>query len=130
MGTRAGRGWGVSVDVRDFAAYDPDARTIEVAIVPSGLPRLTSLFPCPGGTETERQQRVAEVRRAAWFSGYYIVEERRVRNEAFDRRGEKTTTRFVVRPCRNEDEAAAVIANIQAGLDELARAARPTPDER
>lgn len=97
--------------VRTFARYGADG-DFEVAIVPDGLPRLTSLLPAPMMDEVRRAALVERARRAAILDGYHIVSRRRVHNPAFDGRGEKTTTRFVVRPCRDKREAAAVAEQI------------------
>ena len=109
--------------VRDFARYDADGG-FDVAIVPDGLPRLTSLLPAPMVDEAGRAAMVERARQAAALDGYHVVSCRRVRNPAFDTRGEKTTTRFVVRPCRDKREAAAVAAQIGAILGAEARPAR------
>lgn len=113
-----------TIDDRPFARYDSEAGTIEVAIVPSGLPRLTSVLPAPMVSEDERIRMVLNARRSAHIDGYWIAEERPIHNAAFDRRGEKTSTRFVVRPCRTEAEAAETARLIQAHLDALAEETR------
>lgn len=112
----------MTTDDRPFARYDADAGTIEVAIVPSGLPRLTSVLPAPFATEDERLRLVLNARMSAHIDGYWIVEERPIRNVAFDKRGEKTSTRFVVRPCRTEAEATETVRLIQGHLDAIAAA--------
>lgn len=108
--------------VREFARYDIDAGTIEVAIVPSGLPQLTSILPAPFMSDEDRIAAVWDARRSAHLDGYWIVEQRPVRNAAFDRRGERTSTRFVVRPCRTEAEAAETVQLIQGHLSDIASA--------
>ncbi|MBE3073138.1 MAG: hypothetical protein IMZ67_09200 [Acidobacteria bacterium] len=87
---------------RPFARYDPEAGTIEVAIVPSGLPRLTSVLAAPFTSADERLRRVLDARRSAHIDGYWIAEERPMHNAAFDERGEKTSTRFVGPPLPDE----------------------------
>jgi hypothetical protein len=100
-----------------FAKYDEDGN-VSVAIVEDGLPQMWYNLPAPLVTEVVRQARVDEAKRSAWLEGYWIVSERRTRNPVFDKRGEKSTTELVVRPCRNEDEAAAVLERIRQILSE------------
>jgi hypothetical protein len=101
--------------VRDFARYNADG-DFEVVILPDGLPRLTSLLPAPMMCEDRRAALIEQARCAAILSGYHIVSQRCVRNPAFDGPGEKTSTEFVMRPCKNKREAAAVAAQIGAIL--------------
>ena len=109
--------------VRAFARYGADG-DFEVAIVPDGLPRLTSLLPAPMMDEGRRAALVERARRAAILDGYHVVSQRCVRNPAFDGRGEKTSTRFVVRPCRDKREAAGVAEQIGAILGSEIRPAQ------
>lgn len=56
----------------------------------------THLLPCPFMDESERERRVEAARREFVEAGGRIIRERRCRNEAFDRRGEKSSHEFVV----------------------------------
>jgi hypothetical protein len=82
-----------------------DGGTLVVAIVAEGLPEFTGEVPAPMCSEIERAERVENARRGIWLDGMFIESERRVRNPAFDKRGEKTTTELKWRPCKTQDEA-------------------------
>lgn len=56
----------------------------------------TEVLPAPFMSEEAIRARVEERRREIIASGGIIVSERRIRNIAFDRRGERTTTQIVV----------------------------------
>ena len=105
--------------VREFARYTADG-SVEVLVIPDGLPRLTSLLPAPIMDETRRLSLIERAHRSAILDGYHIVSERRIRNPVFDGPGEKTTTSFVVRPCRNKKEAAAAVEQIRLALIDVA----------
>lgn len=77
---------------------------LEVLTDPKG-PVFTAVVPAPFTTDAERQERVEAARREIVLDGYLITRERLIRNDAFDKRGEKTTTEFVFRPARDLDEA-------------------------
>jgi hypothetical protein len=101
---------------RGAATYAEDG-TVTIAIRADGLPAAVGLTPVPFASEAERQQRIAAARDDLHLRGYFIESERRVRNEAFDKRGQKTTTEWRYRVCKNKDEAAAVLAQIARILD-------------
>ena len=61
-------------------------------------------FPAPMVTETERQQRLEKHRLSIWANGCVIEKEWRVHNPVFDGKGEKTTTKFRVRPAKDKGE--------------------------
>lgn len=63
------------------------------------------IYPCPMVNEAERQQRFEEYRLQIWQRGYVIEKEWRVRNHAFDKKGEKTTAVMRIRRARTQDEA-------------------------
>jgi hypothetical protein len=77
---------------------------LEVLTDPKG-PVYTAVVPAPFITEEARAERVEAARREIVLDGYLITREKLVHNNAFDKRGEKTTTEFVFRPARDLDEA-------------------------
>jgi len=62
------------------------------------------ICPAPMMPETERQKRVADIRKSIYTNGCMIEKEWRVHNPVFDKKGEKTTTKFRIRPARTIDE--------------------------
>ena len=62
------------------------------------------VIPAPMMSETKRQELVEKYRIGAWARGCVIEKEWRVRNPVFDKKGEKTTTKFRIRPANTEDE--------------------------
>ena len=70
-------------------------------------------FPAPMITETERQQRLEKHRLSIWANGCVIEKEWRVRNPVFDKKGEKTTTKFLVRPAKDEGELEFIVSKIR-----------------
>jgi hypothetical protein len=93
------------------ATYHPDGRIV-ILTSEDGLPSMTALVPAPMMDESKRQEVVARAKDSAWMSGQFIESERRIRNDVFDKRGEKTTTEMRVRMCKNPEEAAFVMEQI------------------
>ena len=62
------------------------------------------ICPAPMITEIERQKRLEEFRLCIWANGCIIEKEWRVYNPVFDKKGEKTTTKFLVRPAKDKSE--------------------------
>lgn len=93
------------------AVYYEDG-TVEIFGDPSGLPRWDGLTPAPFCDETERQRRFQDAIEHVALEGYLVLETKRVRNEAFDKKGQKTSQYIVARACKNEDEIKAVHAKI------------------
>lgn len=76
--------------------------------------KATCIFPCPGVDEAERQRRLNEHRKNVWGNGCIIESETRIHNPVFDKKGEKTTTKMVMRPARTDDEIAFIISALSA----------------
>ena len=72
-----------------------------------------AIIPAPFMSEIERQERVKKAIDSKYLEGYFVEIKGRVRNKAFDKKGEKTTIKIVYRPCRSEDEAKFVISKVQ-----------------
>ena len=70
------------------------------------------VVPAPMMSEIDREKEVNVVRRNAWRGGYIITEERRVHNPAFDKRGEKSTTKIKIRPVKTQGEADFVMSKL------------------
>ena len=85
-----------------------------VAISPDGLPSFEALVPCPWSTPLTREPEVTEAIESVYMQGYYLVGTRLIHNEAFDKRGEKTTTQLSFRICKTNDEAEYVLAKVKA----------------
>ncbi|MEP7339346.1 MAG: hypothetical protein ABI977_16535 [Acidobacteriota bacterium] len=93
-----------------FATYTDGGVT--VAIVPSGLPVIEGIIPAPFMTEAARASLLDGMRSGLWASGCWIEKEWRVRNDCFDEKGEKTSTKFRARPCKTEAECKFVLSKI------------------
>jgi len=79
-------------------------------------------IPAPMMEEAERQKRVSAFRLGVYAQGCVIEREWRVHNPVFDKRGEKTTTKFVIRPVATEDEAKYVASELEKAVKEEFRA--------
>ena len=71
------------------------------------------VFPAPMVDEIERQKRLEKFRLSIWARGCVIDKEWRVRNTVFDKKDEKTTTKFKIRPARNEAEANFILSKLE-----------------
>ena len=73
-------------------------------------------FPAPMVTETERQQRLEKHRLSIWANGCIIEKEWRVHNSVFDKKDEKTTTKFLVRPAKDESELEFIVSKLKTRM--------------
>ena len=62
------------------------------------------ICPAPGMSEIDRQKRVENMRKSIYANLCVVEKEWRVHNPVFDKKGEKTTTMFKIRPARTMDE--------------------------
>lgn len=95
---------------RGFAEYDGEGVTVR--IVPNGLPAVASILPGPAKSETDREQMIEAVSRAAWSNGLWVESVVRVRNPVFDKRDEKGSVKMKFRPCKTEVESKFVLLKI------------------
>lgn len=96
---------------------------IEIIVTADGYPMCEGPVPAPWMSEIERAKVVQQQREAIWMRGMFITAEQRVRNEAFDKRNERTTTKIKYRMCKNADEAKFVVSKVKEILS------RTTPAE-
>jgi len=68
--------------------------------------------PAPMMSEIDRQKRVADMRKSIYANRCVIEKEWRVHNPVFDKKGEKTTTKFRVRPARTMDEVEFIVREL------------------
>ena len=68
--------------------------------------------PAPMMSEIDRQKRVADMRKSIFANRCVIEKEWRVHNPAFDKKGEKSTTMFRVRPARTMDEVEFIVKEL------------------
>lgn len=99
---------------------DDDSVTADVMIVPCGVPEMHYEFPAPLRDLVQLEAKRAEIRLDFWREGLFIARERQVRNPVFDRKGERSTTRFVVRPCKTAVEATFVGTKIHEWIASIA----------
>lgn len=76
------------------------------------------IFPAPMVDEIERQKRLGKFRLSIWAIGCVIEKEWRVKNPVFDKKGEKTTTMFKVRPTKDKSEAEFILSKLNGELVE------------
>lgn len=72
-----------------------------------GLPKITAVVPAPDinhKTEKDREKTHTDACNGIILQGYYIVSKRLIRNETFDKKGQKTTLKLIYRPCRTPKE--------------------------
>lgn len=83
-------------------------------------PTITAVVPAPSlncKDESERQKRFDDAIENLILEGQFITSMKRIKNQAFDLDGEKTTLQIVYRPCKNEDEIKAIYDKIRAIMD-------------
>jgi hypothetical protein len=73
------------------------------------------ICPAPMMSEIDRQKRVSDMRKSIYNNKCVIEKEWRVHNPVFDKKGEKSTTMFRIRPARTRDELEFIIRAL--GLD-------------
>jgi hypothetical protein len=84
-----------------------DGGIIEVFGNEYGLPIITGVIPAPDintKDEIERQKRYDEAIDGITLQGYIIISKKLIRNEGFDKKGQKTTLKLSYRPCKNKQE--------------------------
>ena len=89
-----------------FCTYYKDG-TIEIFGNESGTPQITAVCPAPDiNTKdgAERQKRFDEACNGITLQGYLITSKKLIHNQAFDKKGQKTTLQLIYRPCKNNDE--------------------------
>ncbi len=77
----------------------PPAREADYELISANC-----ICPAPDMSEIDRQKRVAEMRKNIYSNKCIIEKEWRVHNKVFDKKGEKSTTMFRVRPVKTVDE--------------------------
>ena len=92
---------------------------VSVAINPEGLPSFESVVPCPMQSIDKREKAVAAAKDTIYMQGYLVTAEKLIRNEAFDKRGEKTTTQISFRICKTDGEAEYVIGKVKTIVDTI-----------
>ncbi len=84
--------------------------------MPNELISADCCIPAPMMSETQRQELVQKYRIGAWVRGCIIEREWRVHNPVFDKKGEKTTTVFRVRPARTDDEIEFIVSQLEKAV--------------
>jgi hypothetical protein len=85
---------------------------VGVRVSADGLPSWEGVVPAPFMSETDRQRVHREAIEDAALRGFMVVKQARIRNVAFDKRGEKTTLKIEARTCRNRGEALALARDV------------------
>lgn len=68
--------------------------------------------PAPMMSEIDRQKRVADMRKSIYTNECMIEKEWRVYNPVFDKKGEKTTTMFRIRPAKTIGELEFIVKEL------------------
>ena len=68
--------------------------------------------PAPMMSEIDRQKRVADMRKSIYQNKCVIEREWRAHNPVFDKKGEKTTTKFRIRPAKTIDELEFIVKEL------------------
>ncbi|HUV46283.1 MAG TPA: hypothetical protein VMW45_04370 [Dehalococcoidia bacterium] len=71
------------------------------------------ICPAPMMSEIDRQKRVTDMRKSIYVNRCVIEKEWRVRNPVFDKKGEKSTTMFRIRPARTVDELEFIVKELE-----------------
>jgi len=70
------------------------------------------ICPAPMMTEIDRQKRITEMRKSIYANKCVIEKEWRVHNPVFDKQGEKSTTKFRIRPAKTIDELEFIVKEL------------------
>lgn len=102
--------------IREFSycKYHDDG-TIEVFGNDEGYPRYTGVCPAPDVNTkdgVERQKRYDEAINGITLQGYFITDQKLIKNAVFDKKGQKTTLEIKYRPCMNKSEIELVYSKI------------------
>jgi len=89
---------------------------VVIYISEDGLPSAEALVPAPMMSEIEREKVINKAIDSAYMGGWFVKAQKRIRNDAFDRGKEKTTTQLSLRTCRTKDEAEMVIGKVRSIL--------------
>jgi len=84
-----------------------------IKINKDGLPEFEALVPCPFTSPENRDKEVREAINSVYMQGYFLTGQKLIRNIAFDKRREKTTTQVSFRACKNKDEATFVLGQVK-----------------
>jgi len=94
-----------------------DDGTGDVIVDPDGLPAMECIVPCPFGSIEDREEEARRNIEIIHCQGYVVTGQTMMRNEAFDRKGAKTTTRINYRACKTIEEAGFVLGQVKKMID-------------
>jgi len=97
--------------MNDFV-LQPDG-SVAIPISKDGLPAATAITPLITYKPEQRLLEVDNILNSYAMRGLFIDELKWIRNEAFDRKGEKTTIQIKFRLCKNVDEATMISGKIK-----------------
>jgi len=89
-----------------YAKYYEDG-SVEIFGSKEGYPRIMGVVPAPDintKSEEEREAVHTEACDNITLEGYLITAKKRIRNQAFDKKDQKTTLQIQYRPAMNEEE--------------------------
>ena len=88
-----------------------------ICICADGLPAMESVVPCPWCSPERMERVVTEAIASIHMQGYFITGTKLIRNAAFDKRGQKTTTQISFRACKTEEEAKYVLSKVKSIIE-------------
>ena len=80
--------------------------------MPTELISANCICPAPMMSESDRQELIKAMRKSIYAHKCVIEKEWRTHNPVFDKKGEKSTTMFQVRPARTRDEAEFILKEL------------------
>ena len=102
-----------------FVKYFDDG-TVEVFGNKDGCPKYTGVVPAPDintDSEKKREARYREACENIVLQGFLIITQKRIHNQAFDGRDQRTTLRITYRPAKNDEETKEVYRQIKEILE-------------
>ena len=96
----------------DNVAISEDGK-LSLKYFPADPNQSWGIIPAPMMTEIAREAVVKKAMEDLWLQGYWVNIDGRVKNKAFDKGEEKTSTALSWRYCHTEDEAKFVIGKVQ-----------------
>ena len=99
----------------DFAQYTDDGG-FEIFGNDTGYPRMKAVIPAPDINTPDAEERIRRHQEGVdgiVLQGYLVTKRQLIRNQAFDRKDQKTTLSLAFRPCMSKQEIEVVALQIK-----------------
>ena len=93
--------------------------SVEILISADGLPSAVGIFPTIIFKQENRLREVLNMLDSYALRGYWVDGWKWIKNQAFDRKGEKTSVEVRFRVCKTRDEALVLVERIKEIVNNL-----------